>query len=160
MLTVNPKAWFWGLAKTLVCAASSSSGANTTTVPNQSGGDLYVRRLRIKATLTVTALGALAGTPLTPSGGATAANDTLPSTATVTIMLKVGNSQIFQQEVSLYALHGEYGVPYEFDMVLPKVINKQDLSWSATNNATVQVSLELLADCIAVPVGEKPFVDA
>lgn len=158
-MQLNPKAYFWSLVKTLACAASSSSTANTTTLPNNSGGDLYFQRLRCKAFLTSAALAALAGTPLVNTASATAASDTLPANTLVTIQLKIGQQQLFSQEVSLFALHGESGRPYEFDLVLPKLISKQDLIWSVTNNTTVAVTVEIEIPCAAVPPREPLFVE-
>ncbi len=155
-MQVNPRAWFWGLNKTNTPIAAGA--ASQTTVPNQSGGDLFIQRLRLKAFLSSAAV-AIAGTPLNSQGQATAANGTMAPTTLVTVNFKIGGNQIFQQEVSLFALHGEAGRPYEFDVVLPKLVNKQDLSWSTTNSSAVAISIELCADCIAVPVGEVPFSD-
>lgn len=156
-MNVNPKAWFWGLAKSINCAASSGASANTTTIANQSGGDLYIQKLRVKAFQTAI-VAAIAGTPLNSSGGPTAASGTMGATTLVKIQLKIGNNQIFQQEVSLFALHGESGLPYEFDLVLPKLVNKQELSWSVINDTLLAITVELLADCVAVPVGQVPFI--
>jgi hypothetical protein len=152
---VNPKAWFWGLNKTVTSIATGA--ASTTTIPNQSGGDLFIQKLRIKAFLTSIAT-AIAGTPLNSQGHPTAASGTMAPTTLVTIQLKIGGNQLFQQEVSLFALHGESGDAYEFELVLPKLVNKQDLSWSITNGTLQTISVELFADCIAVPVGQTPFV--
>lgn len=153
MYQVNPRAYFWGLVKSIALAANASG---STTIQNASDGDLYVRTLRVKAWLTNAAT-AIAGSPLNSSGFPTAAGVTLAATTLVKINLKIGNRQVWQEEVSLFGLHGEAGRPYEFDLVLPKVANRQEISWSVTNNTAVAVTVELSADCLAVPAGEQPF---
>jgi hypothetical protein len=151
---VNPKAWFWGLGKSVSLAAGATTN---TTIANQSGGDLYIQKVRIKASLTAIAT-AIAGTPLNSQGHPTAASGTMAPTTLVTVNFKIGGNQLFQQDVSLFALHGEAGRPYEFELVLPKLVNKQELSWTVTNGTLQGVTVECLADCVAVPVGQEPFV--
>jgi hypothetical protein len=155
---VNPNARFWGLARTQATAAGSSSNTNTVDVPNASGGDLYVQRLRFKAWQTA-AVVAIAGTPLNSQGHPTAASGTMAPSTLITINVKVGANQWFSQDVSIFALHGEEGKPYEFELTLPKVGNRQSLSWSVGNATLVAATVEMLADCIAVPAGEPPFVN-
>ena len=153
MFSVNPRAYFWGLVKSLAVAANTTGSA---TIQNASDGDLYVRRLRVKCWLTSAAT-AIAGSPLNSQGFPTAAGATLGATTLVKINLKVGNRQVWQEEISVFGLHGEAGRPYEFDLVLPKIANRQEVSWSVTNGTALAITLELSADCVAVPAGEAPF---
>lgn len=154
MFQVNPRAYFWGLVKSISLAANA---AGNTTIANASDGDVYIRKLRAKAWLTNAAT-AIAGSPLNSQGFPTAAGVTLASTALVRMNLKIGNRQVWQEEVSLFSLHGEAGRVFEFDLVLPKVANRQEIIWSVTNASGVAVTVELSADCVAVPVGEQPFM--
>lgn len=153
MFSVNPRAYFWGLVRQVQLAANSTASTN---IQNASDGDLYIRKLRVKAWLTNTAT-AIAGSPLNSQGFPTAAGVTLAATTLVRINMKIGNRQVWQEEVSLFGLHGEAGRPYEFDLVLPKVANRQEIAWSITNATGVAVTVELSADCIAVPPGQEPF---
>lgn len=157
-MRINPLAWFWGLAKTVSLAASTGADANSSTIANTSGADLYLHKLRATAYLTSTTSSGIAGTPLLTTASPTIGSNTLMANTLVTLQLKIGNQTLWSQAVSLATLMGIDGKGFEWELVLPKLGKGQDLQYSFVNTHAVGVTVDLEIDTIAVEPGQPPFV--
>jgi hypothetical protein len=157
---VNPKARYFGLRNVTGTAVASAAGSTATlATKNNSGGDFYITRMKFRATFNTAQSSGIAGTPLLESASPTVGSNTMPSLDTVTVNIKIGPDNFFNQQVSLGALRDQDGW-FRLDNVIPKVGSNQDIQVDITNNSGFTIYVEPFFDGFMVPAGDPGLVQA